>query len=83
MNEYDYPNRWIKMKVEDLLTPKEGRVCYGPRWWAVTEDDCVLFYKSYNSPQCNTVKSICEHIRPDCRVEFFDIAFVPHKCEDW
>lgn len=80
--ERDYNKApWIKMPIAELITPKAGRICKAPSWWAVTEDDCVLFYKSYGSPQCNTDKRIVEYIVPGCRAVFIETAFAPHGCE--
>ena len=42
--------RWILAPVADITRPKPGRICYGPRWWAVTESDEVLFFDTYGSP---------------------------------
>jgi hypothetical protein len=81
-NADDYNSKpWIKMPLAELTTPKPGRICHCPSWWAVTDDDCVLFFKSYGSPQCNVNKSIVEHIRPGLKVQFIESAFVPHRCE--
>ena len=30
------------------------------RWWAITEDGCILYYE--NARQCNVNKTIVEHI---------------------
>ena len=81
--EKDYTKKpWIRMTLEDLATPKPGRICKGPAWWAV-HDGCVLFFKSYASPQCNAHKAIIERIRPDCTPTFIETSFVPHRCEDY
>lgn len=70
---------WRKMTLQDLTTPKPGRICMGPHWWAVTDDGCVLFYG--NSPQCNTDRRVVEHVRKDCTPKLIEMAFVPHRCE--
>ncbi|HJV75400.1 MAG TPA: hypothetical protein VJ654_14330 [Noviherbaspirillum sp.] len=74
---------WIKMPLSELTTPKPGRLCKAPAWWAVTDDGCALFYKTYGSPQCNTDRRIVERIRPDCKQVFIEAAFVPHNCSDY
>ena len=74
---------WIYMSLEDVQTPKPGRICYGPRWWAVNEKSEVMFYGSYGSPQCNQNKQIVERIRPECGVVFLEFAFIPHNCSDY
>jgi hypothetical protein len=68
---------WIKMPVAELMKFKPGYVCKTPSWWAVTEDNCVLFWRTLGSPQCNVDRRIVEHIRPGMRVEFITQAFVP------
>ena len=80
--------RWIIVPVSDLQTPKPGRIVYGPMWWAVTENDEVLFFDSYGSPQCNHHKSTTERIAkgygaPPTTAQFLDVAFLPHNCSDY
>lgn len=80
--------RWIFVPVSDLMTPKAGRLCYGPRWWAVTENDEVLFFDSYGSPQCNISESIVKGLgkgfdAPETTTKFIWMAFVPHRCSDY
>jgi hypothetical protein len=87
---YDDKHRWLKMPLGELTTPKPGRMCMGPRWWAVVDDGgvgCVLFFQSgsrgrggqYGSPQCNTDRAIVERLRPGCTPVFVEMAFVPHN----
>lgn len=75
-----------KVPLEKLKTPKAGRLCYGPSWWTVTDDNCVLFYKRF-SPQCNADRRCAESIRdrlyPGLRVEFVEMAFIEHDCHDY
>jgi len=80
--------RWILVPVSDLLTPKPGRIVYGPRWWVVTENDEVLFFDQYTSPQCNIHESIVARLghgfdAPITTPKYFEIAFVPHRCSDY
>lgn len=80
--------RWILVPVADLTTPKPGRIVYGPRWWAVTETDEVLFFDTYCSPQCNTNPSIVERLgrgfdAPPTTPRFIEMAFLPHRCSDY
>lgn len=70
---------WIKMPIAELTTFTPGRVCKHPSWWAVTPDDCVLFYKTLGSPQCNVDRAIVERIRPGLEVRFIPQAFVPQR----
>jgi hypothetical protein len=80
--------RWILAPLTDITTPKSGRVCYGQRWWAVTENNEVLFFKSYSSPQCNTNRAIVERLAnrldaPQTTPKFVEMAFLPHNCGDY
>lgn len=81
LNDYRNPQRWTRMALEDLKTPKPGRLCVGPAYWAVHEGD-VLFFKGH-SPQCNRSEAVIRHVRPDCEIVFVDMAFVPHRCSDY
>ena len=87
---YDDANRWLKVPVSELTTPKPGRMCHGPRWWAVIDDGgvkCALFFQSgsrgrgkqYGSPQCSESKHILERLRPDCETVFIEMTFIPHN----
>lgn len=80
--------RWIVAPVADITTPRPGRICYGPRWWAVTENDEVLFFDRYGSPQCNINKAIVERLgkwfdAPATTPKFIEMAFLPHRCSDY
>jgi hypothetical protein len=77
-------SRYIRMPVRELTTPHEGRKCMLDRWWHVTENDEVLFYKGYYSPQCNSDKSVVEHLTiAGCHAVFLSVAYVPHRCSDY
>ena len=86
MNRYLCENHTISGKyilapIEDIITPKEGRVVFMERWWNVTEDDKVLFYRSYASPQCNSNKRIADHLCDyrdiKTKTVFIPVAFCP------
>lgn len=72
---------WRKVSVEDLTTPKPGRLVMGGRWWAITKDGFALYYKT--SPQCNSNKAIVEKILPDCTPQWIELAFEDHRCSDY
>ena len=60
---------------------------YKNRYWEVTEDDCILFYKGI-SPQCNSNKVIVEgllkkNIFPNSRAELIENVWVSHDCQDY
>ncbi len=76
---------WVKMPLETLKTPSNGKLCYLGSWWCVTPDQCVLFYRG--SPQCNgderCAESIRARIHPDCTLVFVEVAYIPHDCHDY
>lgn len=79
---------WIYVPLSDLITPKAGRICLGPRWWAITENKEALFYKYYGSPQCHQQKEVVDRVFKHPKGEpyeavFLEAAFVPHRCSDY
>jgi len=79
---------WILAPIADITIPKPGRMCYGPRWWAVTSKGEVLFYESYNYPQCNLNKKIVDAISKNLNVppntpQYIEMVFLPHRCSDY
>ena len=84
MSRYEY----LYMDLEDIKTPKPGRICYGPSWWAVTKDYQVVFFGSYCSPLCNTNESIVKRFRGENseifeHIAFLEMSFLPHDCSDY
>jgi hypothetical protein len=80
--------RWILAPVADITTPKPGRICYGPRWWCVTENEEVLFFDTYGSPQCNQHQAVVERLgrgfeAPPTTARFIEMAFLPHRCSGY
>jgi hypothetical protein len=73
---------WKRMSLEDIRTPKAGRICIGPRWWSVHNGDC-LFFRGYYSPQCNKDEEILKRICPELERIYLDMAFIPHSCGDY
>lgn len=79
---------FITMSLEDLQTPKPGRLCHGPAYWVVVDGN-VLFYKAYFSPQCNSNQQITERfIKADyfdgkATVQYVPLSFIPHNCSDY
>jgi len=77
------------MTERELTTPKDGRIVYTDRWWAVTTSGEVLFFKHFTSPQCNRNKSVIESIVgqqtefPGLTVKHVPVAFIPHNCADY
>lgn len=79
---YDDPKQWKKVHKDIITTPKSNTLCMCDKWWAVTKDGYVLFFKGH-SPQYNSNKEVVQRIRPDCTVEFISVAYLPHKCSDY
>ena len=80
--------RWIHVPVSDITKPKAGRICYEPRWWKVTEGNCVLFFDAYTSPQCNVSQAVVERTgkgydAPPTKAVFLEMTFIPHDCRDY
>lgn len=78
--------RWIFAPIDDIRTPKPGRICFGPRWWAVTNSGEVLFFDTYGSPQCNIHQSLVARLgkgfdAPETHPRFIEMTFIPHRCE--
>ena len=75
-------DKFIKMPLSELTTPQEGTIVYLDRWWCLTDKEEVLFFRTYNSPQCNRDKRLtdrlCE-IKNDFTVSsiFVPVAYVP------
>lgn len=83
--EQSVDERFLRVPLEVLTTPREGALCYLNRYWLVTDADEALFYKHYTSPQCNTDKSIVERRlkRPGTKVVFVPVAYIRHNCSDY
>jgi ribosomal protein L17 len=70
---------WILVPVDDLIQPKDCHICMVNRWWVVNDDNEVLFYKTYNHPQCNTNEAIARNIAKTTYVKFIEMAYVPQS----
>ncbi|QGH72716.1 MAG: hypothetical protein [Podoviridae sp. ctQNx1] len=80
--------RWIFAPMDDITTPKNGRTCCCNRWWAVTENNEVMFFHGYHAPQCNERKDLAErlvhsHNEPPAKTVFIEVAYIPHECSDY
>lgn len=76
--------RLIVAPIEDMLAPKPGRIVRGPRWWAVTPNEEVLFQGDYSAPHCNTSKEAMEYVAkslslPVSDFVYLEMTFVPHE----
>lgn len=56
--------RWLRMPLAELTNPhKHGPLMtYQDHWWALDEQDNVLFFKTFTSPQCNANRALIERI---------------------
>lgn len=77
-------------KADVTAVPERGGVfqIYRKYWWALTENDEVMFYTQFGSPQCNSNKQITERLvaaktHPSTHVEQLDTVFLPHDCRDY
>lgn len=57
-------------------------MCMGGRWWAVTDNNEVLFFDGYYSPQCNSNEAIVSRIgcgfgAPPTKPVYIPMAFIP------
>lgn len=85
---------WILVPVEDLQTPRGGRICSGSRWWILRDGKFAQFYRSYGSAQCNPSEGVARAImdarRGSCERAGYsetiikvEMAFIPHDCSDY
>jgi hypothetical protein len=88
---------WIRVPLAQIQTPHPGDIVHGPAYWLVTDQDEVLFYKTYHSPQCNASEAVVKRIlfnwskQPENPVSFtcpplkeirlIQVSFIPHECE--
>lgn len=69
---------WSKMPISELQAYRPGYVCKAPSYWAVTPDNCVLFYETrgHSSPQCNTNAEVVKHLHPTLEARLIEQAYV-------
>lgn len=82
MRDYNDKTKWIKVPISEITKPKAGCFVYGGSWWSVI-DDCVLFFKSYASPQCNVNREVLKRMKPELEQVYLEFAFIPHNCSDY
>lgn len=86
MKESDF----TKVPIEELTEVPKKCGFYeltANRWWAVTADDCLLFYRGA-SKQCNANKGIVERLlssenHPAVKVVFLEAVWTRHDCYDY
>ncbi len=76
---------YLRIPVSELTTPTEGRIVYLNRYWVVTDQDEVLFFRSYSCPQCNPDERLAARIAPITggKVQFIPIAYLPINWGDF
>lgn len=76
--------RYIRVPIAEISTPKSGRICYGPSWWHVTANDEVLFWrKKWRSPQCNSQREVVLYMPIEgCEPRYLEMVYLPHVCEE-
>jgi hypothetical protein len=84
------PEYFKKTPIAQATTlPETGEFIHviRDRYWAVTDDDCILAYKGY-SRQCNSNEGIVQRLissdrHPGVKVVFLPLVFLPHNCRDY
>jgi hypothetical protein len=77
--------RFIRVPISEISTPKNGRICFGQRWWHVTTNDEVLFFrKKWHSPQCNSNEAVVRGMPIEgCEPRYIEMVYLPHSCDDY
>jgi len=83
--------KWMFIpKAKATTIPENGGFCqiYRKFWWALTDNDELIFTREYSSPQCNWSKEITERIsahknHPGTHVAQLDAVFLSHNCKDY
>lgn len=59
----DLKGQYVKVHMHTIQLPPDAGMLhhYRDRWWAVTEDNCVLMYEG-KYPQCNVNREIVKHV---------------------
>lgn len=64
MDKRPFPvNQYTPVPLSDIMTPKDGYVCYAHSWWLVRDNDTVFFTMNRNNrrhdhPCCNPDKRL-------------------------
>lgn len=83
-------NPYVVLTVEEATTPPKVCGLYRVmtnRYWRVNSKNELLFYKSYDYPQCNSHKVVTEQIKPklaggeESSVLYLPCVYVPHECD--
>lgn len=82
-------NQYTKIRIDAVSKPFAGmQECITESYWAVTPDDCILFYSNAMQPQCNKNESIARRIvgklHPECEVRYLAAVYIPIRVgSDW
>jgi hypothetical protein len=77
-------DRYKRVPLAEITTPPDGTVMvYKDHWWAMTENDEVLFYEG-KFAQCNIDRRVVEHVMPEgCKAVLVPIAFKRINISDY
>ena len=77
---------FIWAPLDDILTPKPGRICFGPAYWLVNDQNEVSFCMFYSNAQCGMNEQQVNHAAQtdfkNRHVLFVPMAFLPHECQE-
>lgn len=79
---HDYDRApWRKVPIAEVTTFKPGCTCLAPSYWAVTPDECVIFYESrrHSAPQRNTNPEVVRHLHPTLAIRLIEQAYAPRE----
>jgi len=69
-------NRFTKIPLSELTTPKNGHVVITNSFWVVVDGNAFTFR---GAPQCNASKEVAEKVYPDYDYVFLDVAYLPNR----
>lgn len=78
-SDFDDPKKFLKYPLAEIKTPHDGDTVWLDRYWVVTPDEHVLFFRG-RSAQCNTCLHIMDSMMkryPRCRMELVPVSYIP------
>lgn len=89
MNDKLSASRFHRVPLAEITTPKNGYRAVVGCWWAVTENDEVLFFvtkmghRTHESPQFNSSRAVVEHLESTreipTRAVQVPVAYLPEQ----
>lgn len=84
----EWMEKFNKVLISDIETPKPGRIVYPESWWVVSPDREVFFFckNGHESPQTNQNKAIVDRWVgkfPGCTVQKLPCVYLLHNCENY